>query len=395
MPKLHKWKDQTLYWKSLPRSATALVFGCVFCLFSAMGMMFGVVNATGETIGRTLVGAAIAGVFAVAWAFAGFRRIIWLLIALFPLQFSANFVANAAWPRTPALGSSVADQAVLLTRLRVEGVMAMVLIVAGYFLLVAFVRREGLRVFGAMTEVRLASEVHRALVPGFSRKIGDYEIYGSSVPAGQVGGDLVDLIETNPRWTAYVADVSGHGVPAGMTMAMFKSAAHMVSPDGRPLANVLGDLNRVFSSLSAPNVFVTLAWIAGGAEGPELTYALAGHLPILHYCKSEGRVKERSVSNLPLAIVPHAEFATASLTCQPGDLLAILTDGLTETADKQERELGLEPLKAAFLQHAALPLAEIADRLRATALERGPQGDDQTVLLVRRSAPPETSRPTA
>jgi sigma-B regulation protein RsbU (phosphoserine phosphatase) len=282
-----------------------------------------------------------------------------------------------------------------MTRVRVEANLAMLLIVAGYILLVAFIRNEGMRVFGAMTEVRLASEVHRALVPVFSRQIGDYEIYGSSVPAGQVGGDLVDLIETQPHWTAYVADVSGHGVPAGMTMAMFKSAAHMVSPDGKPLANVLGELNRVFSSLSAPNVFVTFACIAGGDEGAELTYALAGHLPILHYSKSEGRVEERSVSNLPLAVVPHAEFATASLTCRPGDILAILTDGLTEAADDQGRELGLEPLKAAVLRHAGSPLAEIADRLRATALERGRQGDDQTVLLVRRLAAAEASRSTA
>lgn len=385
MPKLDKWKEQSRYWKSLPRSATALILGCAFCLFAALGLMTVVLNATRVTIGMALVEALITGLFAIAWAIGGSRRIIWLLIVLFPLQVAANIALQMTWPRTPALGSSAADHAALLDRLRVEGVLAIVLIVAGYVLLVIFTRKEGLRFFGTMTEMRLATEVHRALVPVFSRKIGDYEIYGSSVPAGQVGGDLVDLIENDSRWTAYVADVSGHGVPAGMTMAMVKSAAHVVSPDGKPLANVLGDLNRVFSSLSAPNVFVTFACIAG-AQGPKLNYALAGHLPILHYCKSEGRVEERSVSNLPLAVVAHADFATASLTCQPGDVLAILTDGLTETADKHDRELGLEPLKAAFLQHAGSPLAEIADRLRATALVQGPQGDDQTVLLVRRSA---------
>jgi len=383
MPKLAKWKDQARYWRSLPRSATALILGCAFCLFSALGLMTVVLNATQIPLGLALVEALITGVFAIGWAIAGFRRVIWLLIVLFPLQVVANFVLNTTWPRTPALGSSAADHAALLTRLRVEGVLAIVLILAGYFLLVVFTRKEGVRLFGAMTEMRLASEVHRALVPAFSRKVGDYEIYGSSIPAGQVGGDLVDLIENHAHWTAYVADVSGHGVPAGMTMAMVKSAARMASPDGKPLANVLGDLNRVFSSLSAPNVFVTLACIAG-TQGPELTYALAGHLPILHYCKSQGRVEERSVSNLPLAVVPDADFASAALTCQPGDVLAILTDGLTETADEQDRELGLEPLKAAFLQHAGSPLAEIAERLRTTAMERGPQGDDQTVLLVRR-----------
>ena len=394
MSKLDKWKEQAGYWRALPRGATAILLGCVFCLFAALGMMIGVLRATHSTIGKTLVDATIMGAFAIGWAFAGFRRVLWLFIALLPLQFATNAVVNATWPRIPALGSSAGDHAALLTRLRVEGAVAMALIVGGYVLLVTFTRKEGMRVFGAMTEVRLASEVHRALVPAFSRKIGDYEIYGSSVPTGQVGGDLVDLIETHPRWIAYVADISGHGVPAGMMMAMVKSAAHMASPDGKPLSNMLSDLNQVFSALSAPNVFVTFACIAG-VQGPELTYALAGHLPILHYRKREGRVEERSVSNLPLAVVPDADFATASLICEPGDVLAILTDGLTETADKQDRELGLEPLKAAFLQHAGAPLEEIAGRLRATALERGPQSDDQTALLVRRSAAAEAARPTA
>ena len=384
MAKLDKWTGQAQYWRSLPRIITVVLLTGVFCLFAALGLMIGIANATEMTIGQAMIEALVTGVFAIGWALAGFRRIIWLFIVLFPLQFTANGILNRIWSRVPALTASAADHSALLTRLRVESVLAMVSIVAGYVLLVIFMRKEGVRIFGAMTEFRLASEVHRALVPVFSRKVGDYEIYGSSVPTGEVGGDLVDLIETQGRWTAYVADVSGHGVPAGMMMAMVKSAARMGSPDGKPLSALLGELNRVFSSLSAPNVFVTFACVAG-SSGPDLTFSLAGHLPILHYRKRERRVEERSVSNLPLAVVPDAEFATATLTCEHGDVLAILTDGLTEAADKQERELGLEPLKAVFLDFAGAPLDQIMNRLRATALKQGPQGDDQTVLLVRRA----------
>jgi Stage II sporulation protein E (SpoIIE) len=385
MRKLDKWKEQAGYWKSLPPSATILVLGCVFCLFAAFGLLIGIIAVTAITISLALVMALIAGGFAVLWAIAGFRRIIWLLIVLFPLQFAANVVTSSMWSRVRPLTATAADHSALITRLRVEGVLAAVMIMSGYILLLTFVRKEGLRVFGAMTEVRLAGEVHRALVPAFSQKIGDYEIYGSSVPTGQVGGDLVDLIETDGRWTAYIADVSGHGIPAGMMMAMVKSAARMGSPDGKPLSAKLGELNRVFSSVSAPNVFVTFACIAGD-NGPNLSFALAGHLPILHYSKREQRVEERSVSNLPLAVVPDAEFAAATLTCEPGDVLAIVTDGFTEVADDRERELGLEPLKATFLQSADVPLAEMTDRLRAAALKHGPQGDDQTVLLIRRAS---------
>jgi hypothetical protein len=384
MPKFDKWEQAARYWRSLPTGATIVVLACVFCLFAAFGLLIGIINVTEMTLALALTHALLAGAFSVGYAFVGFRHMWWLLAVIVPLHFGTLVLISRTWTHVPRLTSSAADHAALITHVRVEGFLAMTMVMIGYILMVAFMRREGARVFGPMTEIRLASEVHRALVPAFSRRIGEYEIYGASVPTGQVGGDLVDLVEANGRWTAYVADVSGHGVPAGMMMAMVKSAARMGSPGGKPLSAMLGELNRVFSSVSAPNVFVTFACIAGG-NGPDLSFALAGHLPILHYSKRERLVLERSVSNLPLAIVPDAEFASASLICEPGDVLAILTDGLTEVADKQERELGIEPLKTVFIDSSEASLPEIMNRLRTIAQERGPQGDDQTVLLVRRA----------
>jgi sigma-B regulation protein RsbU (phosphoserine phosphatase) len=232
--------------------------------------------------------------------------------------------------------------------------------------------------------------VHHALVPSIARQIGQYEICGASVPSGQVGGDLVDVIGNDsvrdPRWTAYVADVSGHGVPAGMVMAMVKSAMRMGSTGNSvALADQVADLNRTLASLSGSNVFVTFACITGEDESV-LRFTLAGHSPILHYRKRLDIVEEMSVSNLPLAIFPDTKFETANITCDPGDILAIVTDGLTEAADKQENELGIEALQAVLLASArgAASLQELLNALLERALRHGKQTDDQTVLLVRR-----------
>ncbi|HEV7676516.1 MAG TPA: PP2C family protein-serine/threonine phosphatase, partial [Candidatus Angelobacter sp.] len=262
----------------------------------------------------------------------------------------------------------------------------MVSIIAGYTLVAAFIRKEGLRVFVAMAEVRLAAEVHQALVPLVARRIGEFEFYGVSVPSGQIGGDLVDLMEHGAEWTAYVADVSGHGVPAGMIMAMVKSAARMGSANGVGLSSHLSDLNRVLLSVSAPNVFVTFACVSGSGGG-NIQFSLAGHLPVLHYRKQMQTVEERLVSNLPLAIMADAQFDAANIECEAGDVLAILTDGFTEAADAGGNELGLEPLKEALLNNAAKPLEQIATQFRNRSLAQGKQMDDQTVLLVRRTAP--------
>jgi sigma-B regulation protein RsbU (phosphoserine phosphatase) len=233
--------------------------------------------------------------------------------------------------------------------------------------------------------MKLAAEVHQALVPVVSRRIGGFEIYGASVPSGQVGGDLVDVIDRDHEWLAYVGDVSGHGVPAGMIMAMVKSAARMGNVQGEGISAFLADLNRVLLSVSAPNVFVTFACLTSSDHGC-VRFALAGHLPVLHYRKQLQTVEERLVANLPLAIVPDARFDAAAIECETGDVLAVLTDGLTESADRKGHELGLEPLKALLLQCAGQSLEQIAGALRNRSLEQGKQLDDQTVLLVRRAA---------
>jgi serine phosphatase RsbU (regulator of sigma subunit) len=216
-----------------------------------------------------------------------------------------------------------------------------------------------------------------------AQRSGAFEFSGISVPSGQVGGDLVDLLQHGTEWTAYVADVSGHGVPAGMIMAMVKSAARMGSGSGENLSALLADLNRVLLSVSAPNVFVTFACISG-SSGSNIQFALAGHLPILHYRKRLETVEERTVSNLPLAIVADAKFESANIECEEGDVLAILTDGLTETADASGQELNLGPLKEILRKSATQPLQQIVTELRNCALAQGKQVDDQTVLLVRR-----------
>jgi sigma-B regulation protein RsbU (phosphoserine phosphatase) len=327
--------------------------------------------------------AILTGSFAAALAWAAFRRLIVVLILLIPLQIAAQMALTRMVSRVPALSASGADHAKLLHRLKDEGGLAMLMICAGYSLVLGFIQKEGRRVFGSLTEVRLAQEVHQALVPAISRRIGEYEIYGISVPSGQVGGDLVDLVETDSQWTAYVADVAGHGVPAGMVMAMVKSAVRMGTADATSLSSLLSNLDKVLGALSSPNVFVTFACIMGG-QGPNLVFSLAGHLPILHYRRREGVIEERSISNLPLAAVPNSEFVTANITCEPGDVLAIVTDGLTETSDEAERELGLEPLKTALLESVDVPLDQVTQFLRNASLQYGKQLDDQTVLLVRR-----------
>lgn len=379
-----KWEESARYWRSLPAAAFALLLTGIACLFAAMGVLTGVVSAREMPFTEALVLAADAAALATALAWAVFQaRLKWMVVIIL-LQFvSVSLITGLLFRNVSPLTTSERDYAVFQQRIRVEAVVAMVFVVGGYAVLSAFLRKEGMRVFGPLTEIKLASEVHRALVPAVATTVGGFEILGTSVPSGEMGGDLVDIIESPPQWLAYLADVSGHGVPAGVIMAMVKSATRIGAIADINLSRLLSDLNRVLNSSCASNTFVTFACVAGDG-GSRLQFSLAGHLPILHYRKSVGTAEEESVSNLPLGVLPDSKFETASIDCDPGDVLVVFSDGLTEVNDAEGQELGLEPLKSVLRASADASLSEIMNALRDCALKHGKQTDDQTVLLLRR-----------
>jgi hypothetical protein len=379
-----RWAADAPYWKTVPARLKAILLGGIFCLFAAFSLVLMMIHATEQTIPAALTLALNTGCLAVGLAYAGLNNNFKMIVAFVAVEVIFLVIFNAVVTTAP-LSASAQGFVALHRRLLIEGSLSIALIILGYALLIGFIRKEGLRVFGSITEINLATEVHRALAPLISRRIGSFEVYGASVPSGEMGGDLVDVVESRSRWIAYVADVCGHGVPAGMIMAMVKSAARMGAANEDDLSVFLADVNRVLASTTAPNSFVTFACLSG-SDGGRLEFALAGHLPILHYSKRLHAVEERSVENLPLAVLPQAQFASSTLDCEPGDLLAVITDGLTEVSDAQGRELGLKPFEEVLLESADAPLSELMTRVRECARKYGKQIDDQSLLLLRRLA---------
>jgi len=380
------WAWSARYWRIVPASSKVVLFAAIFLLFAAVGLVNSFFGDTWLHLRWAMLAAVVTGIFSMSWAYAAMRRIIWLMFVLAALQFvvfslMSTLMNRYSRPITPDHITFAATQA----RLRIEGVVLIISIVASYVLILVFISKEGRRVFGPVTEVELAREVHQQLVPEIAQTIGPFEIYGISLPSGQVGGDLVDIVEADGSWMAFVADVSGHGVPAGMIMALVKSALYMGAQEAHSLPALLTHLNRVLKRILPPNAFVTFACVLGTSDS-QMQFSLAGHYPILHYRRSAGVVDELTVSNPPLAVFADTDFSTSSLMCEQGDVLAIVTDGLIEAANSRGDELGLSPLETILLQSGERPLPEVARALRAAALRQGAQADDQTVLLVRRTS---------
>jgi Stage II sporulation protein E (SpoIIE) len=375
-------QDRAQAWKTMPFSSKIFFFAGVFCLFGALVLTVTSADFDSQSVWDVLETVVVAGAFAILWAYVAAMRRYWWFAVLGPLQAAANYYLHRYGPNHHSLAD---DLPALQHKFQVDAWVEFALIVAGYVLFLIFFGREGNRFFRTRTEVQLAGKIHGALVPQQHHTIGAFEMFGSSVPSSEVGGDLFDIVQVDGTWHAYIADVSGHGVAAGMLMAMIKSATSMQLTKTQRPDDLLRDLNEVLQPVTAPANYLTFAYVSGNTS-PDLTFALAGHLPVLHYQKLAGNIVERSDSNVPIGLFQNQTFAISRLTLNPGDLLALITDGFTEVFDSRERELGLEDFKTALSNCAERPLPEIYRELRARTLKFGKQTDDQTMLLIRRLA---------
>lgn len=231
-----------------------------------------------------------------------------------------------------------------------------------------------------------ASEVQAglqaALVPPVLYSGNFIEAFGRSVPKDEVGGDLADLVSHGQDVIAYVMDVSGHGIRAGVLMGMAKTAFRYGLLLAQPLEKLVRDINSVLGSLKERNMYLTLAAARFAGTG-EVEYISAGHLPLLHYQQRSASVTRHSMSQFPLGLFSGVEYVSESLSFEPGDLFALVTDGVTEIGENPDAQSGLEQVSEVLRRLHDGSLPDIVSAMLAEATENGEQQDDATVLLLR------------
>jgi len=333
---------------------------------------------TGNGPASTIANGLISGLTAAVCAFLGTRGYIAALVAIILVELLGLPLAQHRWlhSATRARGMDFAAMG------------ATVGIVLGYTLILAFISQEGRRYFRLQTEIDLAEDIHRVLAPAVNAKLDNYEFGGQSQASGKVGGDLLDLI-ADDDWAAYIADVSGHGVAAGVLMGVVKSAARAYRFDGGTDKKSDGEgwlaaLNRTLYEIMPPEKYVTFAGVR--PAGDKLRIFLAGHPPLLHYHSATRTATAIEVENFPLGMFANAGFHSEAIAWEPEDVVLLYTDGITETCNASQEEFGQGRLAELLCQVATQPLATAAGAIIAAVRGFGTQGDDQTVLLVRRAS---------
>jgi serine phosphatase RsbU (regulator of sigma subunit) len=356
------------FYKRLSLKSQIKFYLAIFCTFAPLWAM--AASEFGEH--RSFVEVAsyfvYSGIFAAGWALAYARNRKFLALII-PLQVLAVLGLMQLWH---------VDYFVFT----LTGIVSVGLVVTGYVLFINFIRMEGRDNLRMQTEITMARQLHDHMVPPISVRVPWVEVKGVSYPSGDVGGDLIESATREKTVSLFVADVSGHGMKAGVMMSMVKSALHMKLLQPAPLDEVCRDLNRVVYRTKRPDMFVTFACLSIDPGG-DVRYSNAGHPPILHYRSRTKNVQELSAQNPALGFVNDFKYPVRKVRAHKGDVFVLITDGLVEVRDSKDDELSPEVIKEVLVQRCDTPLDDLCEEIFKRVRAHGPQADDQTLLIAR------------
>jgi phosphoserine phosphatase len=213
------------------------------------------------------------------------------------------------------------------------------------------------------------------------------ELAGWSRPADSTGGDVYDVVADAGRIVLLLGDATGHGIGPALSVTQVRSMLRMALRLGGGLDAIFGNLNDQLSDDLPINRFVTAFLGTIDTASHTLVYQSAGQGPILHVAAS-GQTRSLETTAAPLGMLPGLRApAPLSVALEPGDLVALITDGVFERENASGVELGSDAVVETIRSTHALPVAGILERIveACDGFAGGrPQADDMTLLLLRR-----------
>jgi serine phosphatase RsbU (regulator of sigma subunit) len=241
-------------------------------------------------------------------------------------------------------------------------------------------------------ELAIAQEIQTALLPKKLPQIPGYEVLSYYRPALEVGGDYFDFIALKGGQHAFaVADVAGKGVPGSLGMTMARTVIRAEAAQTSDPAETLRRANEIISPDLRSGMFITVFYCVLDPLTHRLTCACGGHNPAYHV--SRAGVHPVAPEGMALGLGKASQYYVkdAALTLQPGELLALYTDGVTEAMNRAEDEYGEERFMASLARHQHLDLGSLLAHLIQDISDfthGAPQTDDITLVLLRRDPAP-------
>ncbi|MEZ5314174.1 MAG: PP2C family protein-serine/threonine phosphatase [Thermoanaerobaculia bacterium] len=233
-------------------------------------------------------------------------------------------------------------------------------------------------------ELALARQVQQDLLPAEIADFPGVEFATHFEPSAAIGGDYYDILEDGRgRLAVVIADVAGHGLAAGLRMALVKAGVALQIEDEVAASEIFERLHRLLRKRSGERSFVTASLTNFDPATGALTLTNAGHPPS-YVVRAAGEVDELLAPGVPLGVMSGTPgVLTAQLGA--GDSVVWLSDGLIEGTDRLNRQFGFDGVRKALAGPAA-SASEVRDRLLAglRAHTGGRPADDDRTLVVMR-----------
>jgi sigma-B regulation protein RsbU (phosphoserine phosphatase) len=234
-------------------------------------------------------------------------------------------------------------------------------------------------------ELELARQIQQSLLPSDLSCGHFWEASGVSVPCYEIGGDYFDLVSLDRDLCLLtIADVSGKGPAAALHATMVHGIIHAAAKHSNEVFDLMRTVNQCIRERAAGNSYVTMFLATLDSRG-RLRYSRAGHNPPL-WIQSSGRVTELIEGTVPLGFLANDAYAEATVQLEPGDLLVLYTDGLTDSENEQGEPFGAARVLDWAARQWQRPAGEVENSLlqTVTGFSKGHrQADDLTLLVIR------------
>ena len=240
-------------------------------------------------------------------------------------------------------------------------------------------------------ELEIAREVQKSLIPGSSLQAEGVEFATYFEPSAAIGGDYFDIVRLpgedggkSDRLAVVIADVAGHGLSAGLRMAMLKAGLLTLVAEGKPPREILSSLDRLVRS-GGDRTFVTASLSLVDLSAGVIDITNAGHPPA--YLLRQNEVEEILLPGTPLGALGE-DYGFRRIELQPGDVFVWLSDGFIEAIGRDGEPYGYDRTRTSLLGPAA-NAKEVCDRVLARMRRHidGLGAEDDLTLVVMRYQP--------
>jgi len=239
-------------------------------------------------------------------------------------------------------------------------------------------------------ELVIAREIQFSILPESMPRVPGYDLAGMLRPANHTGGDMFDLVSLDQGLFVLLGDATGHGAGPAMSVTQMQAMLRVAFRLGASLDEAYQHTNNQLAEDLPEDRFVTAFMGFLNPATHEMTYHSAGQGPILHYRLEQDQCDWHEPTTFPLGSIEIAGVgAHQSFTLAPGDIMALISDGVYEYGSIVGKLFGQEGVARVLRENPGSSMAELGQSMLDELAGFGddsPQEDDITIVLIRRDA---------